>query len=384
MGDDAKTREQLLIEKEDLRVRLEEAEETLLAIRRGEVDGLVVSGPEGERLFLLKGAEHAYRVFVETMNEGAVTLSHDGTILYCNDRFAEMVEAPKEKVIGRSIYQYIDPTEPFESAFQRGKCSKEKVEVLLKRKDKGPLPGYLSFNPLLEDEVPGVCVVVTDVEALKESEKKVRNLASQLLLAQEKERKRVAVELHDGLLSELTAAKMLFEGKLRLLEKGKPTDPSEFKKVCDILASVIKDARRIMNNLHPSILDELGLIPAINWLSEEYQKSYPHISVQKQIGVSEQDISDGVKVVIFRVLQEALNNFAKHGKGDRVDLFLLKTGNDFFFKIQDNGQGFDVENVQKGVGLGSMRERVELSGGEFRIESGLEQGTTIGALWRSE
>ena len=174
MSDDAKTKEELLSENEDLRIRLEEAEETLRAIREGEVDGLVVSGPEGDRLFLLKGAGHAYRVFVEAMNEGAVTLSHDGTILYCNNRFADMVETPYEKVIGSSIYQFIASTDVFESAFQRGKRGKEKVEVLLKRKDKEPLPVYLSLNPLLEDEVPGICVVVTDLEALKESEKQLK------------------------------------------------------------------------------------------------------------------------------------------------------------------------------------------------------------------
>ena len=260
MGNNAKTKEELLVENNDLRIRLQEAEETLRAIREGEVDGLVCSGPEGDQLFLLKGAEHAYRVFVEAMNEGAVTLSHDGTILYCNDRFAEMAETPSEKMVGQSIYRFVASTEAFESAFQRGKSVKEKVDILLKRRDKGPLPVFLSFNPLLEDEVPGICVVVTDVEPLKEAEKKVKALASQLLLAQEKERKRVAVELHDGLMSELAAMKYLLEGKIMLLDKGKQIDSGDLRRVADILAGTMREARRLMNNLHPSILDELGLI----------------------------------------------------------------------------------------------------------------------------
>jgi len=381
MSNDAREKEELLAENEDLRIRLEEAEETLRAIREGEVDGLVVSGPEGERLFLLKGAEHAYRVFVEAMNEGAVTLSRDGTILYCNERFAEMIGTSNEKVTGQSIYPFVASTDAFESAFQRGKSREEKVELLLVRKDRGPLPVYFSFNPFLEGEVPGICVVVTDVEALKESEKNAKNLASQLLLAQEKERKRIAAELHDGLLSELAAMKYLFEGKMALLEQGKLSDLSEFKRVSDILASVIKETRRVMNNLHPAILEELGLSAAINWLSAEYQNSYPHIKVQKQVEVPEQDISDSAKVVIFRVLQEALNNFAKHGKGDRVDLSLSKSDRNFALMIRDNGQGFNVAKAQRGLGLESMRERVELSGGEFQIESIIGQGTTIRAMW---
>ena len=97
--------------------------------------------------------------------------------------------------------------------------------------------------------------------------------------------------------------------------------------------------------------------------------------------VGERDIPDSLKVVIYRVLQEALNNFAKHGKGDRIELSLSKSDNILTLTIQDNGQGFDVEKVQKGLGLESMRERVELSGGEFQLESAIGQGTTIRATW---
>jgi len=218
-------------------------------------------------------------------------------------------------------------------------------------------------------------------EELAESQERLRHLASQFLIAQEQERKRVAIELHDGLLSELAATKYLLEGKIMLLEKGKLADPAEFIRVSDMLATVMKEARRILNNLHPSVLDELGLIAAINWFSGEYEKSYPHIKVQKQFEVSEADISDSIRVVIFRVLQEALNNFAKHGKGDRVDLSLSKSDSKFALLIQDNGQGFIVAKAQRGLGLESMRERVELSGGEFQIESIIGQGTTIRAMW---
>jgi len=84
-----------------------EAEETLRAIRGGEVDGLVVSTEEGDRVFTLSGADHPYRVMVETMNEGAATLASDGTILFCNQRFTEIVQGPLEKVMGSSITRYI-------------------------------------------------------------------------------------------------------------------------------------------------------------------------------------------------------------------------------------------------------------------------------------
>ena len=111
MNKSDRTHRQLLDELQELTSRMMEAEETLRAIRGGEVDGLVVSTAEGDRVFTLSGADHPYRVMVETMNEGAVTLASDGTILYCNQRFADIVKVSLEKVIGSSIYQYISSTD---------------------------------------------------------------------------------------------------------------------------------------------------------------------------------------------------------------------------------------------------------------------------------
>ena len=97
----------LAAEIEDLRARLLEAEETLRAIRRGEVDALVVAGPRGEQVFTLEGADHSYRIFLEAMHEGAATLTADGVILYCNRRFAEIVGTPLEEVIGGSLFRFV-------------------------------------------------------------------------------------------------------------------------------------------------------------------------------------------------------------------------------------------------------------------------------------
>jgi len=96
-----------VVELEELRDRLREAEQTLSAIRNGEVDSLIVTGPHGDQVFSLKGAEQPYRIFVEQMQEGAVTLTHDGTILYANHRFAQMVKARLEKVIGSQLQSFI-------------------------------------------------------------------------------------------------------------------------------------------------------------------------------------------------------------------------------------------------------------------------------------
>ena len=98
-----KTIQELLDEIQALEIQLEEAEETLSAIRRGEVDALVVNGSDGERVFTLEGADHPYRLMVETMSEGAVTVSGGGTLVYSNQSFASMLDVPLERVIGMPL-----------------------------------------------------------------------------------------------------------------------------------------------------------------------------------------------------------------------------------------------------------------------------------------
>jgi PAS domain-containing protein len=98
-----KNSQALLREAEELRARLEEAEATIRAIQTGEVDALIVSGPEGDRVYALEGADYPYRVIVEAMSEGVVTLSDDGCILSCNSRFAHFVGVPMERIPGKPL-----------------------------------------------------------------------------------------------------------------------------------------------------------------------------------------------------------------------------------------------------------------------------------------
>ena len=104
-----KTKEQLITENEELRSRLAEMEDALAAIRNGEVDAIMVSGSQGEQVYSVSSAETPYRTFIEKMSEGAVTLTKEGTILYCNPRFADIVQSPYNKVIGSSIKHFIAP-----------------------------------------------------------------------------------------------------------------------------------------------------------------------------------------------------------------------------------------------------------------------------------
>src|SRR4030043_55488 len=150
MNKSYRTRRQLLDELQELTSRMMEAEETLRAILSGEVDGLVVSTAQGDRVFTLSGAEHPYRVMVETMNEGAVTLASDGTILYCNQRFADIVKGPLEKVIGSSIYPYISSTDLqlFEALVERDLKGNSEGELALQAGGENSVPVLLSVSQI--------------------------------------------------------------------------------------------------------------------------------------------------------------------------------------------------------------------------------------------
>jgi len=173
MNKSDRTRRQLLDELQELTSRMMEAEETLRAIRGGEVDGLVVSTVEGDRVFTLSGADHPYRVMVETMNEGAVTLASDGTTLFCNQRFADIVKGSLEKVMGSSIYQYISSTDLqlFEVLLEQGLKGNSKAELALQTGGENSAPVLLSVSPLQPTDMPGaVCMVVTDLTEQKRNE----------------------------------------------------------------------------------------------------------------------------------------------------------------------------------------------------------------------
>jgi PAS domain S-box-containing protein len=149
----------------DLRLRLEEAEQALRAIREGGVDVLVASGAQGGRLFTLEGADRAYRAFLEEMTQGAITLGLDGVILYSNRRFAELVRTPSSKVVGAPVESFVTPTDvPIaQTSIQQGRSGRSEVEVRLQTAEGTRVPVLLSVSNLPDYEVPAVCLVVTDL-----------------------------------------------------------------------------------------------------------------------------------------------------------------------------------------------------------------------------
>jgi signal transduction histidine kinase len=224
---------------------------------------------------------------------------------------------------------------------------------------------------------------------VEERTTELRRLSSQLIKVQEDERKRISRELHDSVGQSLAAVKFGAENALnRMLEGTAKESVKALEALIPLIQQASEEARRIHTDLRPSLLDDLGITATVSWFCRECEKLYSGLRIEKHFDIEEKEVPEPLKIVIFRVLQEAVNNVAKHSKADLVRVSLKGTSGNIELAIEDKGQGFDVEHVRsvklsKGrVGLASMRERTELSGGSFSIDSIKGQGTTVRALWQ--
>lgn len=223
---------------------------------------------------------------------------------------------------------------------------------------------------------------------LKQSETELRHLSAKLLKAQESERKLVALELHDGIGQGLSAVKFGLENGLQKIERSDFQGAGDaLKPLIPVIQQTVEDVRRMARNLWPSILDDLGILAALSWFIREYEKIYAPLAVERRIELEEKDVPNELKIILFRIIQEALNNIAKHSGAQRVFLSLGKTDDEILLTIRDQGRGFEVQKALsgdssgRGLGLASMKERAELSGGRFQIDSRPGEGTNIQASW---
>jgi signal transduction histidine kinase len=225
-------------------------------------------------------------------------------------------------------------------------------------------------------------------EELRNSEKELRLLSAQLLTAEEDERRRISRELHDTIGQSLSAVKFTVENVLQELGEegfGKGVQPLE--SAIRMVQVAVEEVRRIQKNLRPPTLDDLGLLATISWFCREFEGVYSDIRIEREVDLEEETVPDPLKIVIYRVMQEALNNVAKHSRTKAVRLALRKNDGRIEMQIQDNGVGFDPKEVfsrtesERGLGLFSMKERTELSEGRFSVEAASGKGTMILASW---
>jgi signal transduction histidine kinase len=220
--------------------------------------------------------------------------------------------------------------------------------------------------------------------SLRRSEKHLRLLSAKLIEAQERERKLIARELHDSIGASLTA---IIYGLEDSLEKASGQQAAQLKEVLSMARETVEETRRISTNLRPAIVDDLGILATIRWFTRQFQGLYADIDIVQQLEVQEAAIAEPLKIVIYRILQEALNNVAKHSEAGTVRICLRQTEEKLQLTIEDDGEGFQPEvlvhqgDTEVGMGLESMKERTEISGGFFVIRSARGQGTVVEVSW---
>jgi signal transduction histidine kinase len=220
-------------------------------------------------------------------------------------------------------------------------------------------------------------------ESSLDAEKQLRYLSSQIIAAQEIERKRISRELHD----ELGQALSLIKFKLRFIKKHLYENQIPLKQECEdtleFIDQVIENVRRLSRDLSPTVLDDLGLTAAIRWLLHNLQTKEKNIHVTSDIVNIDHFFSQDSYINIYRIIQEALTNISEHAEAKNVSVVIKNQKNTILFFIEDAGKGFNVKRalmkitIERGLGLASMAERVQMLGGYFNILSEKGKGTRI-------
>lgn len=227
-------------------------------------------------------------------------------------------------------------------------------------------------------------------QALREARKELRRLSGLLVSIQEDERRRIALDLHDGLGQSLSLIKLAIEQSAKLLDKGATTKASEsLRQLTPRVEEALVELRRVSTELRPSMLDDLGILPTLSWFFREFDAVCSGVVLERTVDVAEHEVPVALHITLYRILQEAFHNIVKHAVADRVRVRLARIDGALHLVIEDNGRGFDpttvkwVEGQSRGLGLLSMKERASLSGGTYHLISAPGQGTCIQVLWPS-
>lgn len=221
--------------------------------------------------------------------------------------------------------------------------------------------------------------VMADISDRKKTEDTVRLLSSRLLNAQEEEKSRIARDLHDGLGQSLAVINYSLEDLSKSLPNNKQREKQKIKEVIDSIYQVSTDLRGITFNLRPSMLDHLGLVSTLEWISKDISKKH-NLQVDFQAMGMKRKLPPHLENNLFRLFQEAINNIIKHAKTQKVNLKLIHRHPKIIAIISDDGQGFDPNSTLRDnnwMGIIGMKQRVSTLGGQFNIRSGVGRGTTV-------
>ena len=299
-----------------------------------------------------------------------------------NPRYEELYGITNEHIQGKTDYevfpkQTADRFRAVDSqVFNEGRFSQ--VEEHIAQED--TVHTYLSLKFPLYDEdgdVHSLCGISTDITELKKAQDQLRRLSAGIMNSQEKERAAIARELHDELGQVLTALRMDSVWLKDHVAKNNPEAGKRALSMCNLIDSTLDQVRNMAIRLRPGVLDDLGLIDALEWYAGDFEehsgiacifshKNSPHIN-------------DMLATAAYRIAQEALTNVARHSSATQVDIMLESTNGMLTLSVTDNGNGFDIRKLAEsgGLGIAGMRERAGLAGGTLEIKSKPNKGTRI-------
>jgi two-component system, NarL family, sensor kinase len=383
-------------ETQELRRRVEELEETLRAIRMGEVDAVLVSSTQGDQVFTLQGAEHPYRLLVESIEEGAATLSDDGTVLYSNRSFAAFFGVPLERFIGSALQSFVsgNDAEFLKTLILGAKMASTRGEIRLQRKNGKPRTIRLTMSPNRELGLEAICAVATELteivdanEALRVTETSLRQLSARLLQLQDEERRRIARDLHDITGQKIAVLSMSLDRLARLTEQRKPEAKESIKESRDIVTQIGEEIRTLSYILHPPLLDECGLASAVHWYAEGFQKR-SSIKLEVEIDEDLPRLPTDAETTLFRVVQESLTNVHRYSGSSAAKIRISRNSDEVRLEVIDYGHGIKSGTarakldgpVPLGVGIPGMRERLHQLGGGLSIDFGTTGTRVVATL----
>ncbi|MBW1896391.1 MAG: PAS domain S-box protein [Deltaproteobacteria bacterium] len=341
----------------------------------------------------LRLSEQRFRSVVQTAGDAIMTIDSTGKIVFWNDAAEDIFGYSAEEVTGK-VLTFIMPErfredhrKGLEQAVSTGKSGiiGKTVDRVGRRKNGEEFPVELSLASWKTQEGVFFTGFVRDVTRRKRAEQEIRHLSRQLISVIEEERKRLARDLHDEFGQALTTLHFGIEA----LRNSLPAELENLKTSCDEFIRLIQelgeDIRNIASELRPGMLDHLGLVPTLEWYIADFATRMGGLHIDFQaIGIKDRPDSE-IEIVLYRILQEALNNIAKHSKAEHVDVLLTYSHPKLIFTIKDDGVGFEQAeegmlpsgSQQGGIGLLGMRERVGSVGGKVDIRSKSEEGTMI-------
>jgi PAS domain S-box-containing protein len=324
---------------------------------------------------------------VENTNDGIYLFDFDGNIIDVNENACKMLGYEREEMIGANLAKIDNKLRhpeklELEKLIRGGRHIFERENI---RKDGSIVPVEVSVKIVHhegKDLIQGFFRDITErkrlAEEIRESREQLRLLAAKLESSREEERINLAREIHDELGQSLTALKMDFAWLAKNLPKEQTVLIDKAKSMQELLDGNVKLARDITTRLRPAILDDFGLLAAIEWQASDFD-ARTGIKCRVKSNVKKINLHKNLSISLFRVFQEALTNILKHSEASHVDINLMKKSNIMTIEIQDEGKGIKKSDLRKkgAFGILGIRERASLLGGTLNIDSHPGKGTTI-------